>query len=64
MKHLSALKTEGATATVPETAEASLQLGAIVMNDLGISEDLSASIVQAYRDNDYELLEGIVGQNR
>lgn len=64
MKHLAALKTEGATATVPETAEASLQLGAIVMNDLGISEDLSASIVQAYRDNDYELLEGIVGQNR
>jgi len=64
MKHLSALKTEGATATVPETAEASLQLGAIVMNDLGISEDLSASIVQAYRDDDYALLEDIVGQNR
>ncbi|MHA1128184.1 MAG: monovalent cation:proton antiporter-2 (CPA2) family protein [Alphaproteobacteria bacterium] len=64
MKHLAALKTEGATATVPETAEASLQLGAIVINELGISDDLSASIVQNYRDNDYELLADIVGQNR
>lgn len=62
MQHLAALKTEGATATIPETAEASLHLGAIVMNELGISDDLSASIVQNFRDNDYERLGDIVGR--
>ena len=36
MKHLAALKTEGATATVPETAEASLQLGAIVIDHVNL----------------------------
>lgn len=61
MQHLAALKTEGATATVPETAEASLQLGAIVVNALGVSDDLAATIVQNYRDNDYERLEDIIG---
>ncbi len=64
MKHLRKLETNGANATVPETVEASLQLGAIVMNSLGISSDMSATIVQNYRENDYALLEDIIGSTK
>ncbi len=64
MKHLRKLENHGATATVPETAEASLQLGAIVIKSLGVSSDISASIVQNYRENDYALLEDIVGRTK
>jgi K+:H+ antiporter len=63
MKHLRKLETGGATAIVPETAEASLQLGAIVMNSLGISTDLSATIIENYREDDYAQLENIVGRS-
>jgi CPA2 family monovalent cation:H+ antiporter-2 len=64
MKHLRKLETKGATAIVPETAEASLQLGAIVMNGQGIGSDLSATILQNFRENDYALLEDIVGRSK
>lgn len=64
MKHLRKLETRGATAIVPETAEASLQLGAVVMNCQGIGSDLSATIVQNFRENDYALLEDIVGRSK
>lgn len=63
LQHLRRLETYGATAIVPETAEASLQLGAIVLNALGVNSDLSDAIVQNYRDNDYEYLGDIVGRN-
>ena len=62
MRHLHLLETEGATSIVPETAEASLQLGAIVISALGASADTTESIVQNYRENDYALLEDIVGR--
>lgn len=64
MKHLRKLETGGATAIVPETAEASLQLGAIVMHSLGISSDLSATIIENYREDDYAQLENIVGRSQ
>ena len=64
MQHLRKLETVGATATVPETAEASLALGAIVMNSLGITADLSASIIENYREDDYARLEDIVGRSQ
>lgn len=62
LKHMHLLETDGATAIVPETAEASLQLGAIVLNSLGVSSDASDTIVQSYRENDYEFLKDIVGR--
>ncbi len=64
MKHLRKLEITGATAIVPETAEASLQLGAIVMNHQGIGGDLSATIIQNLRENDYAQLEDIVGRSK
>jgi len=64
MKHLRKLETKGATAIVPETAEASLQLGAIVLNSSGIGSDLSTTIIQNFRENEYALLEDIVGRSR
>ncbi len=64
MKHLRRLEAHGASAIVPETAEASLQLGAIMMNSLGISSDLSTVIVQNYRQDDYALLEDIIGTKK
>ncbi len=64
MKHLHLLETNGATATVPETAEASLQLGTIVMGSMGIGSDLSATIIQNFREDDYAMLEDIVGRPR
>jgi len=63
MKHLRKLETVGATATVPETVEASLALGTIVMNSLGIGNDLSATIIENYRADDYTQLEDIVGRS-
>ena len=62
MRHLRLREPEGADAIVPETAEASLQLGAIVLNSLGVSSDASETIVQSYRENDYEFLGDIVGR--
>ena len=64
MKHLRRLEAHGANAIVPETAEASLQLGAILMKSLGIESDLSISIVQNFREDEYSLLEDIVGATK
>jgi voltage-gated potassium channel Kch len=47
------LETEGATQAVPETLEASLQLGAIAMTSLGASSDEVMGIIQKLRNDDY-----------
>jgi CPA2 family monovalent cation:H+ antiporter-2 len=60
MLHLRKLETGGATAIIPETAEASLALGAIIMNSLGIEASSSATIIETYRENDYAQLGDIV----
>lgn len=62
MRHLRKLEFRGATAIVPETAEASLQLGAIVLKSLGIGSDLSETILETFREDDYSQLENIVGR--
>ncbi|MBT3786742.1 MAG: potassium transporter KefB [Alphaproteobacteria bacterium] len=50
------METRGATQAVPETLEASLQLGAIAMTSIGISSDEVISIVQEFREDDYAAL--------
>lgn len=54
------LEAEGATQAVPETLEASLQLGAIAMTSMGVSTDDVAGIIQELRDNDYENMSDII----
>jgi CPA2 family monovalent cation:H+ antiporter-2 len=47
------LETEGATQAVPETLEASLQLGAIAMTSMGASSNEVMGIMQKLRNDDY-----------
>ncbi|MGI9385636.1 MAG: monovalent cation:proton antiporter-2 (CPA2) family protein [Methyloligellaceae bacterium] len=47
------LEKEGATGAVPETLEASLQLGAIAVTSMGTSSGEVAGIIQELRNNDY-----------
>jgi CPA2 family monovalent cation:H+ antiporter-2 len=47
------LEAEGATQAVPETLEASLQLGAIAMTSMGASSDEVMGIIQKLRNDDY-----------
>ncbi len=50
------LEAGGATRAVPETLEASLQLGAIVMTSMGANADEVMGIIQALRNDDYAAL--------
>jgi CPA2 family monovalent cation:H+ antiporter-2 len=63
LRHLRRLETDGATATVLETAEASLQLGAIVMKALGVDGELSGEVIDTYREDNYARLEDIIGRS-
>jgi CPA2 family monovalent cation:H+ antiporter-2 len=47
------LETEGATQAVPETLEASLQLGAIAMTSMGVRSDEVMGIIEDLRKDDY-----------
>jgi CPA2 family monovalent cation:H+ antiporter-2 len=47
------LETEGARQAVPETLEASLQLGAIAMTSIGANSDEVTGIIQKLRSDDY-----------
>jgi voltage-gated potassium channel Kch len=47
------LETEGASQAVPETLEASLQLGAIAMTSMGARTDEVMGIIQELRKDDY-----------
>lgn len=60
MEHSRRLEVAGATAVVPETVEASLQLGGIVLESLGSSTDEIMGVLGKLRDNDYAELMGIV----
>jgi len=53
LPHSHRLETEGATQAVPETLEASLQLGAIAMTSMGASSDEVMGIIQELREDDY-----------
>jgi CPA2 family monovalent cation:H+ antiporter-2 len=54
------LETEGATQAVPETLEASLQLGAIAMTAMGASSDEVIGIIEDLRKDDYENLDDTI----
>ncbi len=54
------LEEAGASAMVSEAAEASLQLGSIVLASLNVSADEIASVMDDYREDDYALLEEII----
>lgn len=56
LPHGRGLETLGVTQAVPETLEASLQLGAIAMTSMGASGDEVLGIVQELRDDDYATL--------
>ena len=56
LPHVRRMEAEGATQAVPETLEASLQLGAIAMTSMGVSSDEVIGIVQEFRNDDYAAL--------
>ncbi|HHG90680.1 MAG TPA: hypothetical protein ENJ90_09425 [Devosia sp.] len=60
-QHSNRLEQAGATEMVFEAAEASLQLGSIVLASLDVSSDDIVSIINNYREDDYALLEDVVG---
>ncbi len=60
--HSRELELLGATAVVPETIEASLQLGGIVLNSVGAEPDDVATIIEDLRQNDYAGLSEIVSE--
>ena len=59
-KHIQHLETVGATAIVSEAAESSLQLGSIILSSLDVSTDEISTLIERYRDNEYERLEEII----
>lgn len=59
LAHGRRLEEAGATQAVPETLEASLQLGAIAMTEMGVNADEIQTIVQNLRTDDYSNLEGL-----
>lgn len=61
--HTKKLEKAGATAMVSEAAEASLQLGSIVLASLDVSTDEIASVINAYREDDYAGLDDIIGKS-
>ena len=63
LSHSRQLEIAGATAVVPETIEASLQLGGIVMNSMGMTPDEVAAIIEDLRQDDYEKLSEIAPEH-
>lgn len=58
------LRKAGASATVPETLEASLQIGAQVLAATGLGADDVAATLEHWRRDDYAALVGAVGQTK
>jgi len=61
-RHLGDLKEAGAATVVPEAAEASLQLGSVVLAALNVGADEIATVIGTLRENDYALLDDIIGE--
>lgn len=60
MSHARQLENEGASAVVPETVEASLQLGGILLSAVGVGTDDITRVMNELRDSNYARLEGLV----
>lgn len=59
LRHRRELERQGATAVVPETIEASLQLGGVVLNALGAGAE-AGRIMEEYRRENYAKLSEII----
>jgi len=59
ISHAAALRAAGADHVVLETLEASLQLGARVLRDVGVDAEEVTRLVNAYRDGDYGRMAGL-----
>ena len=60
MTHAHELTDEGAAAVVPETVEASLQLGGILLSAVGVGNDDVTRVMNELRDGNYARLEALV----
>ena len=60
MSHAHELAGEGASAVVPETVEASLQLGGILLSTVGVGTDDVTRVMNELREGNYARLEGLV----
>jgi CPA2 family monovalent cation:H+ antiporter-2 len=60
MSHARQLEGEGASAVVPETVEASLQLGGILLSAVGVGTDDVTRVMNELRDSNYARLEALV----
>ncbi|HET6519918.1 MAG TPA: monovalent cation:proton antiporter-2 (CPA2) family protein [Geminicoccaceae bacterium] len=60
-RHARLLAGRGATAAVPEAIEASLQLGGIVLDAVGVGRDAVTRLIDGFRAGDYAGLEEITG---
>ena len=60
MSHAHELEGEGAAAVVPETVEASLQLGGILLSAVGINTDDVTRVMSGLRDSNYARLETLL----
>lgn len=63
LKHGRKLEMHGANVVVPDTIEASLRLGEVVLETLGISEDETREALDTLRRDDYALLEELIRPN-
>ncbi len=59
MTHAHQLEREGATAVVPETVEASLQMGGILLSAVGVSTDEITRVMNDFRKDNYARLEAL-----
>ena len=60
LRHAGELHQAGADAVVPETIEASLQLGGVTLQALGAGPDEITGIMDDFRQNDYERLRATI----
>lgn len=63
LSHARQLEDLGATAVVPETLEASLQLGGLIVRSLGVSAEDASETLDAFREDDYAMLHEIVASS-
>lgn len=59
MTHAHELESEGAAAVVPETVEASLQIGGILLSAVGVSTDDITRVMNQLREDNYARLEAL-----
>ncbi len=57
MSHAHELERDGAAAVVPETVEASLQIGGILLSAVGVSTDDITRVMNEFREDNYARLE-------